>query len=253
MNAEVSAALIIIGNEVLSGRTQDVNLQYIARGLNGVGVRLREVRVIADDEAAIVEAVNTLRGRHAHVFTTGGIGPTHDDITTDSIAKAFGVPVRRDPEAVARLLRQIKPESLNEARLRMANIPDGARLIDNPISHAPGYTIGNVHVLAGVPAIMRAMFDGILPSLEGGRRILSRSITLHVGEGAIAGGLGDIQRRHPEAEIGSYPFSRDGAFGTEIVARGTTAADLAAVIGEVASLARATGARYEEDGGSETS
>lgn len=245
---EVTAALIIIGNEVLSGRTQDINQQYIALGLNDVGVRLKETRIIPDDEAVIIRTVNELRANFDYVFTTGGIGPTHDDITSECVAKAFGVPLLRDPRAVERLLRQIKPENLNEARLRMANIPQGADLIDNPVSHAPGFIIGNVHVMAGVPKIMQAMFDGIRHNLKGGAKVLSKSVTLHVGEGVIADGLGEIQKHNPAVEIGSYPFTRDGGYGTVIVTRGTDAALVALVSVSVADMARALGARVEDDG-----
>jgi molybdenum cofactor synthesis domain-containing protein len=247
MVEEVGAALVIIGNEVLSGRTQDANLQYVAVGLNEVGVRLKEVRVVADDESAIIKAVNELRSTYAYVFTTGGIGPTHDDITSECIAKAFGVPLKRDPRAVERLLRQIKPENLNEARLRMANIPEGADLIDNPISHAPGFRIGNVFVMAGIPRIMQSMFDGVRHSLRGGRPMVSKSVTIWMGEGTVADGLGDIQRRHPEVEVGSYPFSREGRFGTVIVTRGVDAAAVEQVSRQVASMARAQGAPVDED------
>ncbi len=242
---EVSAALIVIGNEVLSGRTQDANLQYIALGLNEVGVRLKEVRVVTDEEDAIVAAVNALRATYNYVFTTGGIGPTHDDITAESVAKAFGVPLRRDPRAVERLLRQIKPENLNEARLRMANIPDGADLIDNPVSHAPGFHIGNVYVMAGIPRIMQAMFEGVRHSLIGGSRLLSKSVTIYIGEGTIATGLAEIQHRRPDVEIGSYPFNRGGIFGTVIVVRGTDAATVEAAIAEVAEMAEGHGATVE--------
>jgi molybdenum cofactor synthesis domain-containing protein len=248
MVEEVTAALVIIGNEVLSGRTQDANLQYIASGLNDVGVRLKEVRVVADDETAIIGAVNELRARHAYVFTTGGIGPTHDDITAECIAKAFGVALLRDPRAVERLLRQIKPENLNEARLRMANIPDGADLIDNPVSHAPGFKIGNVYVMAGVPKIMQAMFDGVRASLKGGAKMLSQSVTIHMGEGAIADSLRQIQDHRPEVEIGSYPFSRDGKFGTVIVTRGTDPVAVGQASQAIALMAKGFGASTEEDG-----
>jgi molybdenum cofactor synthesis domain-containing protein len=247
MVEEVTAALIIIGNEVLSGRTQDANLQYIASGLNDVGVRLKEVRVVADDETAIITAVNLLRATFTYVFTTGGIGPTHDDITAQCIADAFGVALKRDPRAVERLLRQIKPENLNEARLRMANIPEGADLIDNPVSHAPGFKIGNVFVMAGVPKIMQAMFDGIKGSLRGGAKMVSQNVTIHMGEGAVADGLRTIQDRRPEVEIGSYPFTRDGQFGTVIVTRGIDRAVVGAVSREVADMAKSLDARVEED------
>lgn len=247
MVEEVTAALVIIGNEVLSGRTQDANLQYIALGLNEVGVRLKEVRVIADDEAAIIRAVNDLRAANAYVFTTGGIGPTHDDITAECIAKAFGVALKRDPRAVECLLRQIKPENLNEARLRMANIPEGADLIDNPVSHAPGFKIGNVFVMAGVPKIMRAMFDGIQATLKGGARMVSKNVTIHAGEGVIADGLRQLQGIRPDVEIGSYPFNREGQYGTVIVTRGTDAALVERVSHEVADMARSLGAVVEEE------
>ena len=248
MAEEVRAAMLIIGNEVLSGRTQDANLHYVALGLNEVGVRLKEVRVVADDEAAIIAAVNQLRAAYAYVFTTGGIGPTHDDITSECIAKAFGVPLLRDPRAVERLLRQIKPENLNEARLRMANIPEGAELIDNPVSHAPGFRLDNVFVMAGVPKIMQAMFDGIRHSLTGGARMLSKSVTIFTGEGTIATALGDLQSRHPDTEIGSYPFTRDGTFGTVIVVRGTDPQKVEAAAAEVLMMAQQHAAQAEDDG-----
>ena len=248
MTIEVRAALIIIGNEVLSGRTQDANLQYLALGLNEVGIQLKEVRVIPDDEAEIIATINALRAKFDYVFTTGGIGPTHDDITSDSVAKALGVPLLRDPRAVELLKTVIKPENLNEARLRMANIPEGASLIDNPVSAAPGFTIGNVHVMAGVPRIMQAMFDGIKHTLRGGAKVLSKAVTLHIGEGSIAVALKDIQGRNPTVDIGSYPFTRDSGYGTVIVARGTDAALVSAVSTEVAEMARTLGARVEDDG-----
>ena len=245
---EVTAALLVIGNEILSGRTQDANLAYIALGLNEVGVRLREARVVADDAREIIDAVNALRARHTYVFTTGGIGPTHDDITAECIAEAFGVRLLRDPRAVERLKRQIAPENLNEARLRMANIPEGGELIDNPISQAPGFRIGNVYVMAGVPRIMQAMFDGVKGSLKGGKKMLAQSIDIYTGEGAIAAGLTAIQNARPRVEIGSYPFSRQGIFGTAIVARGTDPARVSEAIDAVRALAQGQGARTEETG-----
>jgi molybdenum cofactor synthesis domain-containing protein len=245
---EVSAALLIIGNEILSGRTQDANLAYIALGLNEVGVRLKEVRVVPDDEREIIDAVNALRARFTYVFTTGGIGPTHDDITAECIAKAFGVRLLRDPRAVEMLKRQIAPENLNEARLRMANIPEGADLIENPVSRAPGFRIGNVHVMAGIPRIMQAMFDGVKGSLKGGRKMLSQTIDVYTGEGAIAAGLTEIQNARPAVEIGSYPFQRQGVFGTAIVARGTETAQVSEAIDAVRSLVHGLGARTEETG-----
>ncbi len=248
MPEDVAAALLIIGNEILSGRTQDVNVQYIAKGLNEVGVRLREVRVVADDEAAIIEAVNALRARYTYLFTTGGIGPTHDDITAECVAKAFGVPLLRDPRAVEQLLKQIRPENLNEARLRMANIPQGGELIDNPVSHAPGFHIGNVYVMAGVPRIMQSMFDGVKPTLQGGARVLAASVIIHAPEGSIATPLSAIQAGAPDTEIGSYPFSRDGRFGTVIVTRGTERARVLAVSAQVIDMAKAMGVETVDEG-----
>ncbi len=245
---EFTAAVAIIGNEILSGRTQDANLQYIALGLNAVGVRLKEVRVVADEEAAIVRAINELRAAHTYVFTSGGIGPTHDDITAASIAKAFGVPLKRDPRAVERLLRQMPADQLNEARLRMANIPEGGELIDNPISNAPGFRIGNVYVMAGIPRILQAMFDGVRHNLKGGKPMLGQSIDLYIGEGAIAAGLTEIQNARPSLEIGSYPFVRKGTFGTAIVCRGTEAAEITEAVDAVRTLAHSLGARTEESG-----
>jgi molybdenum cofactor synthesis domain-containing protein len=245
---DVTAAILVIGNEILSGRTQDINVQYIATGLGQAGVRLKEVRVVADDEAAIVDAVNALRSKHRYVFTTGGIGPTHDDITAECIAKAFGVKLLRDPRAVERLLKQIKPENLNEARLRMANIPEGAELIDNPVSHAPGFHIGNVYVMAGVPRIMQAMFDGVKQTLTGGARVLSASVVIHAPEGSVATPLAEIQNKAPDIEIGSYPFAKDGRFGTVIVTRGTERARVVEISAQVLAMARAIGADAIDEG-----
>ena len=248
MSDEVTAALLIIGNEILSGRTQDVNLNYIALGLGQVGIRLKEVRVVADDESAIITAVRSLSEGYDYVFTTGGIGPTHDDITAECVAKAFNVPLRRDPRAVAKLLEQIKPEDLNEARLRMANIPEGAELIDNPVSKAPGFRIGNVHVMAGVPRIMQAMFDGIKPCLKGGAKIASCSVVIYAPEGSVGTALAAIQAAAPETEIGSYPFVRQGRFGTIIVTRGTDPAKVSEVSAQVQAMARDLGAEFEDQG-----
>jgi molybdenum cofactor synthesis domain-containing protein len=219
MSKIVSAAIIIIGNEVLSGRTQDSNIRFLAKGLHDVGIRLREVRIIADLETAIIDAIHHLRDRYDYVFTTGGIGPTHDDITSESIAKAFNVPLILDPRAVACLKDYIPPEDLNEARLRMARIPEGADLIDNPVSRAPGFKIGNVYVMAGVPKIMQAMFEGLKPSLIGGQKILTKSITIYCKEGTIASELSDIQKDFKDDDIGSYPFFDSKNYGTVIVTR----------------------------------
>ena len=248
MAEEVAAALLVIGNEILSGRTQDVNVQYIATGLNEVGVRLKEVRVVADDEAAIIGALNALRAQYAYVFTTGGIGPTHDDITAECVARAFSVPLLRDPRAVEQLLKQIRPENLNEARLRMANIPQGADLIDNPVSHAPGFHIGNVYVMAGVPRIMQAMFDGVKSTLKGGARMLAASVIIHAPEGSVAAPLGEIQAGALDTEIGSYPFARDGRFGTVIVTRGTDRDRVLSVSAQVLAMAKEMGADCVDEG-----
>ena len=244
----VTACLIVIGNEVLSGRTQDANLQYLAKALNDAGVRLMEARVIPDVEATIVATVNDCRAKFDHVITTGGIGPTHDDITSESIAKAFGVPHVVHPEAEARLRRHYaKPEDLNAQRLHMATVPEGAELIDNPVSVAPGFRIGNVIVLAGVPRIMQAMFDGYRHRLKGGAPMRSRTVIAHVPEGKMAAGLGAVQTAHSDVEIGSYPFFRDGKLGASLVVRGTDAAAVAAATEAVKVLVRAQGGEPIEE------
>ena len=216
-----TAAMLVIGDEILSGRTRDTNTQYLANQLTEIGIDLREVRVVADQPHEIVAAVNALRPKFTYVFTSGGIGPTHDDITSDCIAKAFDVPisVREDARAILASNYENPETDLNEARLRMARIPEGATLIDNPISKAPGYRIGNVHVMAGVPYIFEAMLAGVIPTLSGGKPLLSTSIRLDRREGDIAERLGQIAEEHPDVSIGSYPFVRDGAFGTNIVIR----------------------------------
>jgi molybdenum cofactor synthesis domain-containing protein len=244
----VTAAVLVIGNEILSGRTKDANLAYLAVELNKLGVRLVEARVIPDIEARIVEAVNALRARYDYLFTTGGIGPTHDDITAECIAKAFGVSLLRHPEAVERLRRNYKnPSDLNEARLRMANVPEGGVLIDNPVSGAPGFQIGNVFVMAGVPAIMQAMFQGLKHRLVGGAPMLSRTIGTNLPEGKIAEGLGALQDRHPEVEIGSYPFFRQGKFGVGLVIRATDRAAIDRTGEELRALLIGLGGEILED------
>jgi molybdenum cofactor synthesis domain-containing protein len=222
-NAEKTptAAVLIIGNEILSGRTQDVNLNYIAQKLTSIGVRLSEARVVPDIEDEIVDALNALRKRYTYVFTTGGIGPTHDDITADSVGKAFGVPVTENPEARQRLENYYKERGVNAARLRMARTPEGASLIDNPISAAPGIHIGNVYVLAGVPDIMQAMMDNIVSTLKYGPAIHSVTVSGFVAESIVATELEDIAKRYPQLDIGSYPWVRQSRYGTALVARGT--------------------------------
>jgi molybdenum cofactor synthesis domain-containing protein len=234
--AQKTAAIVIVGNEILSGRTAEGNLGYIARGLGRLGIRVVEARIVGDVEAMIVEAVDACRAAHDYVFVTGGIGPTHDDITAQSIAKAFGVPLVRNEAAVERLRRQYKPAELNEARLSMADMPEGVELIDNPVSQAPGFMIGNVFALAGVPSIMQAMFDGLAERLGGGPPIHSRTIASLLPEGMLAAGLAVIQRRHETVEIGSYPYFRHGRFGVSVVARGRDEAALASAESDVRAL-----------------
>ena len=226
--AIVTAAVLVIGDEILSGRTKDKNIGFIADYLTAIGIDLKEVRVVADEEAAIVEAVNTLRARYTYVFTTGGIGPTHDDITADSVAKAFGVPIDVDPRAVT-LFRTRNPDMvLNEARLRMARIPQGAELVENKISTAPGFWLGNVIVMAGVPAIMQAMLEAVAGKLKTGVKMLSETVRANAREGDIGTPLGEIAKAHPEVIIGSYPFFDGQGPNTNIVVRARDAQKLAA-------------------------
>jgi molybdenum cofactor synthesis domain-containing protein len=224
----VTAAVLVIGDEILSGRTKDKNIGYIAEYLTNIGIDLREVRVVPDVEAEIVDALNALRTRYAYVFTTGGIGPTHDDITADCVAKAFGVPIDVDPRARAMLLTRIAEKDLNEARLRMARIPAGAELIVNRVSSAPGFRIGNVHVMAGVPSIMQAMLDEVAPTLRTGVKMLSESVRADLREGDIGTPLAEIAKAYPEVMIGSYPFQEDGRPNTNVVVRSRDARKLAA-------------------------
>lgn len=246
----VTAAVLIIGNEVLSGRTQDKNLGFLARELNRLGVQVREARVIPDVDEVIVASVNALRERYTYVFTTGGIGPTHDDITAAAIAHAFDVPLERNAEAVRRLedyyRRAQVPFKLNASRLRMADMPQGVRLIDNPVSQAPGFRMENVFVLAGVPSIMQAMFDGVKHSLVGGAEVRSREFVVHVPEGDMAEALGGLQQRFPDVDMGSYPFMRAGRFGTSVVLRSANVERLEFAVEEFRALAQAIGGEPEE-------
>src|SRR5215831_5370752 len=232
----VTACVLIIGNEILSGRTQDANLAFLASGLNDVGIRLREARVIPDDHDVIVAAVNEARRAFGYVFTTGGIGPTHDDITAQCVADAFGVALIVHPEAKRLLETHYPPGQLNEARLRMAMVPEGAALLPNPISRAPGFQIGNVFVLPGVPNIMQGIFEQLKHRLIGGAKLLSRSISCHLGEGTLAKELGELQIRHPDVEIGSYPYFRRGDFGVTLVVRGTEKVQLDGATRELCAL-----------------
>jgi molybdenum cofactor synthesis domain-containing protein len=233
----VSAAIVVIGDEILSGRTKDKNIGYIADYLAPLGIRLREVRIVADVEDEIVGAVNDLRRRYTYVFTTGGIGPTHDDITADAIAKAFDVPIGEDQRALAMMLERYKPEDLNAARRRMARVPEGAELVRNAVSSAPGFMMGNVIVMAGIPAVMQAMLDAVAPRLKTGATMLI--VTIDAGglpEGLYAGPLGKIAAAHPAVSVGSYPSLRDGKFTNQIVLRSTDAGRLDLASGEVTNL-----------------
>lgn len=232
----VTAAILVIGDEILSGRTKDKNIGYIAEYLTDIGVDLREVRVVPDVAEEIVAALNALRGRYSYVFTTGGIGPTHDDITADAVAAAFGVTIDHDPRAVAMLSERFSPTELNEARMRMARIPAGADLVANAISKAPGFHIGNVFVMAGVPAIMQAMLDVIGPSLRTGAKMLSDTVRAGLREGDIGGPLAEIAKAHPAVSIGSYPFWSETGPDTNIVVRSRDAETLRAAMVAVKAM-----------------
>jgi molybdenum cofactor synthesis domain-containing protein len=230
MSAVVTAAMVVIGDEILSGRTKDRNIGHLADMMTAIGIDLSEVRIVPDDEPAIVEAINVLRANHSYVFTTGGIGPTHDDITADAVARAFGVPCGYDDKAYAMLEAHYAKRDIEftDARRRMARMPAGATHIDNPISLAPGFVIGNVYVMAGVPAIFQAMLDSVAPTLKTGRKLLSVTVHCPFGEGVIGDRLGAIQKEYPETIIGSYPKFSDGKFWTELVVRAREPASLAA-------------------------
>jgi molybdenum cofactor synthesis domain-containing protein len=242
----VTACVLIIGNEILSGRTQDANLAFLAQGLGEAGIRLREARVIPDDHDVIVSTVNEVRCGFDYVFTTGGIGPTHDDITAQCIADAFGVALIVHPEARRLLESHYPPGHLNEARLRMAMVPEGAALLPNPISRAPGFRIGNVYVLPGVPSIMQGIFEQLKYRLVGGDKVLSRSVSCHLAEGTLAKDLAELQERYPDVEIGSYPYFRRGDFGVTLVLRGTDRQRLGAATDELKELVRNLGGDPQE-------
>ena len=215
----IRASLVIIGDEILSGRTEDKNLAYLAQWLGKLGIHLSEVRVVLDDESDIIEAVNSLRKKYDYVFTTGGIGPTHDDITTDSIAKAFGVKTKIDEEALIKMKEYLAGKELTKPLLKMLYIPEGGELIYSPATKAPGYKIENVFVMAGIPSIMQGMLEGMYDYLEKGEVVHSRSFDIFVGESFFAEKLTKIQGRFTGLDIGSYPFSRDGKYGATIVIR----------------------------------
>jgi len=223
--ANPTAAMLVIGDEILSGRTRDANMHHLAQELTKLGIDLHEVRIVSDDHDRIVAALNDLRSAHDTVITSGGIGPTHDDITADAVAAAFDVPidVRDDARAILQAHYDRQGSELNTARLRMARIPDGASLIDNPVSAAPGFSIGNVHVMAGVPMVFQAMVASVLPTLTGGAPLLSQTLRVDRGEGDIAGPLSRIAEAFADLSFGSYPFQKDGAYGANIVVRGTDA------------------------------
>jgi molybdenum cofactor synthesis domain-containing protein len=243
----VTAAVLVIGNEILSGRTQDANLNYLAKGLGAAGVMLREARVIPDVPDVIIATVNELRAKFDYVFTTGGIGPTHDDITSECVARAFGLPLTVHPDAHKAFLSYYQPGELNEARMRMAMTPEGAELIPNPISRAPGFRIENVFVMAGIPSVMQAMFDGVKGSLKGGPPVLSRTLVCAIPEGLLAKGLGEIQQVYADLDIGSYPFTRRGTFGVALVVRGREAQRLDQCRDAISSLIRGLGGTPVEE------
>ncbi len=220
------ASLVIIGDEILSGRKEDKNLSYLAKWLGRLGINLSEVRVVLDDEDDIIEAVNSLRKKYDYVFTTGGIGPTHDDITTECVAKAFGVESRIDDDALEKMQTFLEGKELTEPLLKMLRIPEGGELIYSPVTKAPGYKIGNVFVMAGIPKIMRGMLEGMYDYLEKGDLIHSRSFDIMVGESFFAEELTQIQDKYSDVSVGSYPFSRDGKYGATIVLRSTQESQL---------------------------
>jgi molybdenum cofactor synthesis domain-containing protein len=247
MSDASTACVLVIGNEILSGRTQDKNIQYLALKLNERGVRLLEVRVIPDVHETIIATLNECRAKFTYVFTTGGIGPTHDDITSECVAAAFGVKMYVDQRAVDAMKARRPDMDMNPARMRMATFPVGAELISNPVSAAPGYRIGNVFVLAGIPVVMQSMYDSLQHMLHGGTPVKSRAVRISLGEGTIAQGLSDVQARYPDVEIGSYPSARAGRLGVSLVFRSTDPARIAPAVDEVKALVRALGDTPEDE------
>jgi len=240
-DANKTAAVLVIGDEILSGRTQDSNSSHIARFLGALGIDLKEIRVVPDIEAEIVAGLNALRSRYDLIFTTGGIGPTHDDITADAVAKAFKVGIGYHPEAYALLEARYKPGEFNDMRKRMARIPHGAALIKNSASVAPGFHIGNVYVMAGVPAVMRAMLEAIAPGLPRGTEMTVATVSAAIPEGAIAIGLGEIQKAHADISVGSYPFYNEGGPGTQLVTRGRNPKSVEQAAQEIEALVKTLG------------
>lgn len=241
----VTAAILVIGDEILSGRTKDKNIGYIAEYLTNIGIDLREVRIVPDVQEDIVAALNALRSRFTYVFTTGGIGPTHDDITADAVAAAFGVTIDYDPRAVAMLSERFAPSELNEARMRMTRIPAGAELIANSVSKAPGFNIGNVYVMAGVPSIMQAMLDVVGPTLRTGVKMLSETVRAGLKEGDIGTPLAEIAKAHPQTSIGSYPFWSETGPDTNVVIRARDPDKLAEATKAVVAMIATERARKE--------
>tara|TARA_R110000868_G_scaffold190862_1_gene434710 strand:- start:11771 stop:12502 length:732 start_codon:yes stop_codon:yes gene_type:complete len=230
-----TCAVVIIGNEILSGRTPDENLNHIARRMSDIGVRFEEARVIPDVVQVIVDTLNELRKKHTYVFTTGGIGPTHDDITMECVAKAFGVGVERH-EPTVKAFEDFYKGKTNEAMLKMAHFPEGADLIPNPLSIAPGFKMENVYCMAGVPKIMRVMLEAIIPTLQRGTEIFSKSIDVFVGESIISRGFEEIQRHYADVDLGSYPFRKEGRGCTSLVMRSDNTTSLGNAYKEVISL-----------------
>jgi molybdenum cofactor synthesis domain-containing protein len=245
MSDSPTAAVLVIGDEILSGRTQDTNSGHIARFLAALGIDLKEVRVVPDVEDEIVAGLNALRARFNFIFSTGGIGPTHDDITADAVARAFGVEIGYHPEVYALLEARYRPGEFNEMRKRMARIPHGASLITNPVSTAPGFHIGNVYVLAGVPMVMRAMLESIAPELPRGKLVVSVTVSAQIPEGTVAPGLMALQKANPDVAIGSYPFYNDKGPGAQLVTRGRDADCVEKVAQAIEALVRSFGATPE--------
>ena len=233
-----TAAMLVIGDEILSGRTRDSNMYHLAGALTGIGVDLKEVRVVGDERGVIIAAVQALSGTYDSVFTSGGIGPTHDDITADCIAAAFNSPidVRDDARAILAAHYEKSGTELNEARLRMARIPEGAVLIDNPVSAAPGFKLENVHVMAGVPSVFEAMVASVLPTLTGGAPLISKTLRVARGEGDIAGPLRELADAYPSLSMGSYPFQKDGKYGAHVVIRGNDSAAVDAALAQLTAI-----------------
>ena len=248
MNQAVTACVIIIGNEILSGRTQDINLNHIASTLGGWGIQVHHARVIPDDEDIIVNTINEVRKTYSYVFTTGGIGPTHDDITAVCVAKAFDVPIIQHPDIVERIRQRPAPDDIMASRLLMARVPEGASLIDNPSGGPQGFAMENVYVMAGIPRVMQAMLSTLESKLESGFVVRSQTVRAYTGESSIADALARIQNDFPSVDIGSYPFLREERYGTHLVIRGADTSVLATVADAVMDAVRAIGEEPEDLG-----